>query len=89
MKISVMLGDKPVSSKQHVLAGKTLMLGRILGGCEVRIYNRSTGTKLCKTKSNSDGNYKAYVPLSDAYTIVSIDINKNFNAVIQDNVVPK
>ncbi|MDH1276150.1 hypothetical protein N5B92_00630 [Acinetobacter johnsonii] len=89
MKIGVELETRSTQNKQCVLAGKTLQLGSILGNCDVSIYSRDTGVKLKTTRSDQHGRYKAYVPMASAYTIIAIDKYRQFNAVIQDNVVPK
>lgn len=78
-----------VSSKLHVLAGTTMKLGQPFKKCEVRVYDRATGVLLNSTNSNELAGYKIYVPYAPAYTIIAIDPMKQFNAVIQDNVVPK
>ncbi len=74
--------------KQIVVSGKTMELGRPVSR-PIRAYSRLNGALLKTTQSNGNGEYKFYLPHDVAYTIVSIDPNKKFNAVIQDNVVPK
>lgn len=76
------------TSRQSVITGKTLELGIPISR-EVRIYSRSNGSLLASTQSDVFGKYKAYIPLDMAYIVISIDPHKTFNAVIQDNVVPK
>lgn len=79
---------KRFTSGLFVVAGTTLELGLPVSRL-VRFYSRVNGALLTSTLSNNFGKYKAYLPLDTAFTIVSIDMNKKFNAVIQDNVVPK
>ena len=79
---------KPFTSKLSVIAGTTFELGRPVSR-PVRFYSRANGALLVSTQSNEFGEYKAYLPIDMAYTIISIDPNDRFNAVIQDNVVPK
>ena len=76
------------SSKQTIIAGKTLEMG-VPKSKLVRIYSRANGSLIASTKSDENGVYKVYMPLDLAHTIVAIDEHKQFNAVIQDNVVPK
>ncbi|MEO3355788.1 hypothetical protein [Acinetobacter haemolyticus] len=76
------------ASRMAVITGVVMELGSPVIR-QVRAYSRTSGALLESTYSNKDGKYKMYLPLDTAYTIVSIDSNKNFNAVIQDNVVPK
>lgn len=74
--------------KRIVVSGTTLELGNQVSR-QVRAYSRANGALLASTQSDKNGKYKLYLPLDVAYTIVSIDPNKMYNAVIQDNVVPK
>lgn len=78
----------PTTRKTHVVAGKTLEVGNPVSR-QVRAYSRVNGALLGVVQSDNNGFYKMYLPLDVAYTIVSIDPNKMYNAVIQDNVVPK
>lgn len=55
----------------------------------IRVYSRNTGSLICSTRSDKNGHYNVSVPIDGVYTIISIDLEKKFNAVIQDNVVPK
>ncbi|HCK31792.1 hypothetical protein KTJ40_01410 [Acinetobacter ursingii] len=74
--------------KQTVVSGKTMELGKPVSR-SIRAYSRLNGALIKTTQSNENGEYKIYLPHDVAYTMVSIDPNKKFNAVIQDNVVPK
>lgn len=56
----------------------------------VRCYEKASGIMVCQTISTKSGKYR--IPnLSKAYRylITSFDPYSQFNAVIQDNVVPK
>lgn len=70
------------------VVGKTTELGVPVSRL-VRAYSRANGALLASTKSDKNGKYKLYLPYDVSYTIISIDIHKKFNAVVQDNVVPK
>ncbi|PZU20059.1 MAG: hypothetical protein DI589_18935 [Shinella sp.] len=74
--------------KSALISGHTLELGKPVSR-PVRVYSRLNGALIKTTQSNENGEYKIYLPHDVAYTMVSIDPNKKFNAVIQDNVVPK
>ena len=74
--------------KSALISGHTLELGKPVSR-PVRVYSRPSGVLLATSHSNQQGFYKIYIPKDVAYTIISIDPNKKFNAVIQDNVVPK
>ncbi|MFW2039280.1 hypothetical protein ACG92Y_12335 [Acinetobacter ursingii] len=79
---------KPSTLKLQVVVGMTFELGNPVSRV-VKAYSRLNGNLLVSTRSDDQGKYKFYLPHDIAYTIVSIDPNKKFNAVIQDNVVPK
>lgn len=78
----------PTSAKLHLVAGRTFEIGKPVSR-QIRAYSRGSGIYLASTRSDINGYYKMYLPLDISYTLVSIDPNKKFNAVIQDNVVPK
>ena len=73
----------------HQIIGKTLIKGGILGGCDVRLVEKRTGRLVFRTFSNSDGTYVFKYLKRTEYLVMAIDRNGEFNAVIQDNVVPK
>lgn len=79
---------KPFTSGLSVVAGTTLELG-LSASKKLRFYSRVNGALVASVQSNISGKYKVYLPLDTAYTIVAIDEQKQFNAVIQDNVRPK
>lgn len=76
------------TSKIRTIAGHTLELG-LPKSKLVRIYSRNSGSLLKQIKSDADGSYKVHLPYDASYLVVAVDSNKVFNAVIQDNVVPK
>lgn len=78
---------KQTTLRLKVVAGTIYELGRPVAR-EIRAYSRSSGTLLTKSQSDKNGKYKIYLPYDAAYTIVSVDHNREFNSVIQD-VVPK
>ena len=88
MYVRVSLTSGRSSLKQNAIAGVVTELGQPVSR-RVRAYSRSTGVLLASTTSSNNRKYKMYLPDDIAYTIVAIDKNKQFNAVIQDNVVPK
>ncbi|MCU4622838.1 hypothetical protein KTJ54_12065 [Acinetobacter radioresistens] len=55
----------------------------------VRVYSGIGGELLAQALSDKNGRYMIIVPYAPNYTIISIDHKKIYNAVIQDNVVPK
>ncbi len=85
MDSNVSIIQKSSTSKQKLVSGHTYELG-IPKSKIVRIYSRENGNLLTAVRSDSNGLYRAFLPYSLSYTIVSIDENKVFNAVVQDNV---
>lgn len=79
------MGSTP---NMRVIAGRTAELG-VPVSRQVRAYSHETGVLLSQVRSGSDGKYKLYLPFDSSYTLVAVDSRKTFNAVIQDNVVPK
>ncbi|MEZ2773619.1 hypothetical protein ACBP83_07280 [Acinetobacter pseudolwoffii] len=78
----------PMADKITIVSGVTSELG-VPKQKQIRVYSRSSGALITSLKSQHDGSYKAYLPCDVSYTIIAIDEKKKFNAVIQDNVVPK
>ncbi|MCO8059125.1 hypothetical protein [Acinetobacter towneri] len=76
------------ASRMAVITGVVMELGSPVIR-QVRAYSRTNGALLESTYSNKDGKYKLYLPYDSSYTLVAVDSRKTFNAVIQDNVVPK
>ncbi len=71
------------------IKGKTLKIGTIQPETKVNLYDRC-GVILQSTHSNKTGEYTFDgVGKGETYTIIGFDNQKQFNAVIQDNVVPK
>lgn len=57
--------------------------------CRVRLYEKSTGQKLAEVATDVDGNYEFSKVEQVKCFVVAHDPANQFNAVIQDNVVPK
>ena len=57
--------------------------------CNIGIYDRVSGRLIKKVKTDDLGRYEAKELYKDSYFIVALDQSQEFNAVIQDNVVPK
>lgn len=71
------------------IKGITMQVGIPLSR-PVKLYERSTGLLVSVAISTSDGKYRFRgLPALVKFTVVAIDPANQFNAVIQDNVVPK
>lgn len=57
--------------------------------CRVRLYEKSTGQKLAEVATDIEGNYEFTKVEQVKCFVVAHDPASQFNAVIQDNVVPK
>lgn len=86
--------------KLHVSSRKqfTDSFGRVAGttyqqgvpiSARIKIMSRHNLNGLADLKSDSSGAYSIYLPRFAKYTIFSLSPSGKFNAVIQDNVVPK
>ncbi|WP_312307693.1 hypothetical protein [Acinetobacter variabilis] len=56
----------------------------------VVLFNKATLLPVLSARPDPAGNYK-FIGMNkdDAFVVMAFDANKQFNAVIQDNVVPK
>ncbi|MCL6243361.1 MULTISPECIES: hypothetical protein [Acinetobacter] len=57
--------------------------------CRIRLYERFSGRLIDEVLSTDDGQYEFSQLSNVKYFIVAHDPASQFNAVIQDNVVPK
>ena len=71
------------------IAGSTKKLGANYAFQKVCVYSRITNQLIAITESDKDGNYELEVYSSAPVYVVALDSMREFNAVIQDNVVPK
>lgn len=81
------IGTGSVVTKIH---GSMKKLGQPYQETTVALYNRANLQPIAIRKPDQNGNYKFLGLNADLKTfIVAFDKNQQFNAVIQDNVVPK
>ena len=57
--------------------------------CRVRLYERATGQILRDIATDDHGNHEFDHLVNITYYVTAFDPKRQFNAVIQDNVVPK
>lgn len=77
------------SNNHLVIAGKTKKLNITLP-CVVRLYERISGNLVESTWSDIEGSYSFFnLNKNTKYYVMAMDPKSQFNAVIQDNVVPK
>ncbi|MGN5533731.1 MULTISPECIES: hypothetical protein [Acinetobacter] len=80
--------------KPHLFAERKIVKGKVkingIPSCRlVRVYAGIGGRLLAQTLSNKNGDYEFVLPHQPSYVVAAFDHLKNYNAVIQDNVVPK
>lgn len=72
------------------IKGSTKKLGENYQNALVALYNKANLQPIAVKKPDQDGNYQFLGLNTDLKTfIVAFDKKQQFNAVIQDNVVPK
>ncbi|WP_368559699.1 hypothetical protein [Acinetobacter indicus] len=77
----------PVVAK---ISGSTKKLGNSYDSATVVLYSKTNLKPIAAQKPDANGNYQFLGLNTDLITfIVAFDLKKQFNAVIQDNVVPK
>lgn len=81
------IASGPVSAK---IQGSTKMLGEHYQNSLVILYNKVNLQPIAARRPDKDGNYSFFGLNTELKTfIVGFDKSQKFNAVIQDNVVPK
>lgn len=72
------------------IKGSTKKLGEKYKGSLITLYNKANLQPIAIRKPDENGNYQFPGLNTELKTfIVAFDINKQYNPVIQDNVVPK
>ena len=81
------IGTGPIVAK---IKGSVKKLGQQYQDATVVLYNKANMQPITITKPDNDGNYQ-FLGLSTSLKtfIVAFDQGQQFNAVIQDNVVPE
>lgn len=73
----------------HSISGNVTNLGAAYKDCEVRLYEKFTGLMVERTIPRIDNSYSFKSLKKCKFIVVAVDQKQQFNAVIQDNVVPK
>lgn len=72
------------------IKGVTKKLGTNYAKCLIQLLHRNSGVIVDKTRSDASGNYSfSGLKKSTLYFIVAHDPASQYNAVIQDMVIPK
>jgi hypothetical protein len=79
------------STRKHgglKIAGRVTLQGQNKQA-RVRLYEKLTGKLISEVATDREGEYE-FLDLSlNTFMVISVDLKSLFNAVIQDNVVPK
>ena len=87
---SILLQNISVGPVIAKVAGSVKKLGQQYKDATVVLYNKANLLPVAIRKPDQNGNYQFLGLNTDLKTfIVAFDKNQQFNAVIQDNVVPK
>lgn len=73
----------------YSIQGIALKQGVVYKNCDVRLHEKSTGMLVNRTITKEDGSYAFRNLKKCEFILIATDYARNFNAVIQDNVVPK
>lgn len=93
----ILLSDAKVAEQSNTKANTTYVLvsGKVMQigvpiVCKVRLFDRNSLSLIRSTMSSPDGSYEfSGVEKNKSYLVSALHPQKQFNAVIQDNVVPK
>jgi len=81
-------GTATSSKENFKIIGKVSKLG-VKIPCRVRLYEKNSGKKISEVLTDVDGNYTFNNLSKIIFFVIAHDPASQFNAVIQDNVVPK
>lgn len=57
--------------------------------CRVRLYEKNSGRLALETLTDNEGFYEFNYLSNNTYYIIAQDPERKYNAIIQDNVIPK
>ena len=78
----------PIENSVYSIKGQVKELGNNIP-CRVRLFEKSTGRMIADVETDEVGNYKFLNLMKTRFFIVAHHPENQYNAVIQDNVVPK
>ena len=77
-----------IKTGSYSISGKVKELGNNIP-CRVRLFEKNTGRLIADVATDEVGNYKFLNLIKTKFFIVAHHPLNQYNAVIQDNVVPK
>ena len=81
-------GNDSINNGDYSIKGQVKELGNNIP-CRVRLFEKSTGRLIADVATDEVGNYKFLNLMKVRFFIVAHHPENQYNAVIQDNVVPK
>lgn len=78
----------PIQNGSYSIKGQAKELGNNIP-CRVRLFEKSTGRLIADVATDEVGNYKFINLMKARFFVVAHHPENQYNAVIQDNVVPK
>lgn len=83
------ISDRQENRHIHSIKGKVMEMSNKGLQCQVSLHDRNTRKVLRLTTSNKNGSYVFDSLPSGKFFVMALHPASQFNAVIQDNVVPK
>lgn len=80
--------NDPIGNGGYSIKGQVKELGNNIP-CRVRLFEKSTGRLIADVATDEVGNYKFINLMKARFFVVAHHPENQYNAVIQDNVVPK
>lgn len=82
------LNNDPIENGDCSIKGQVKELGNNIP-CRVRLFEKSTGRMIKDVATDEVGNYEFLNLIKTKFFVVAHHPTSTYNAVIQDNVVPK
>lgn len=80
--------NDPIENGDYSIKGQVKELGNNIP-CRVRLFEKNTGRLIADVETDEVGNYKFLNLIKTKFFVVAHHPASIYNAVIQDNVVPK
>lgn len=88
-KMNVLLISTDLSRNGNLKIKGTITEEDLQIPCRVRLFEKESGKMIADIKTNDAGSYQFMNLANTKYFVVAHHPKSQFNAVIQDNVVPK
>ena len=81
-------GNDSINNGDYSIKGQVKELGNNIP-CRVRLFEKSTGRLIADVATDEVGNYKFLNLIKTKFFIVAHHPQNQYNAVIQDNIIPE